>query len=287
MYERGAIWRGAVGAVIVMGLLVMLQAPAGDQHGLADQDGLLGKDSSPAEDGAAQRDETGASSPRRGASVQVEVRGRQAALSDGRTASHAVVASGLFPTTGVPSSDAGAEVGEYVGTVGLASDDRFAPAGARSRVTDRYGVLGDRGQDALHLIGYRWRLHLPAWSIDFLPADAGLRGLARTQERRIEIYVRDTDTAWELARVIAHELGHAVDLSHLDIDDRRAWRLLRRIDDQTPWWPDDGRADFATGAGDFAECFASWQVGSSSLSQVAGPCGAEAHALVGALSLPD
>ena len=287
MYERGAIWRGVVGAVIVTGLLVVLQVPAGDRRGSADQAGRLGQDSTLEEDGAAQRDEPGAASPRRGASGQVEVRGRQAALSDGRTASHAAVASGLFPATGFPPADAVGEVEELVGAVGLASEDWFASAGPRGRVTDRYDVLGHRGQDALHLIGYRWRRHLPTWSIDFLPANAGLRGLTRTQERRIEIYVRDTDTAWELARVIAHELGHAVDLSHLDIDDRRAWRLLRGIDDQTPWWPDDGRADFATVAGDFAECFASWQVGSSSLSQVAGRCGAEAHALVGALSLPD
>ena len=171
--------------------------------------------------------------------------------------------------------------------MGLASVAPLSPAAPRDRVTDRYDVLGDRGQDALHLVGYRWRTLLPDWSIDFMPADAGLRGLTRTEEHRIEIFVRDTDTAWELARVIAHELGHAVDLSHLDIDDRQAWRLARGIDDQIPWWPDDGQADFATGAGDFAECFASWQVGSSSLSQVAGRCGSEAHALVGALAIPD
>ena len=41
---------------------------------------------------------------------------------------------------------------------------------------------------------------------------------------------------------------------------------------RTSWWPGSGAVDFATGAGDFAECFATWLVGSTSLSQVAGPC---------------
>lgn len=117
-----------------------------------------------------------------------------------------------------------------------------------------------RGTAALARIGYDWTNRLPGWTIEFLPGRSGLIGLTYTHERRIEIYVRDSLSDDLLTHVIAHELGHAVDLTHNSGADREAWQQARGITG-SPWWPGNGTTDFSTGAGDFAEAFAEWQVG--------------------------
>lgn len=141
-----------------------------------------------------------------------------------------------------------------------------------------------RPDEAMALISYPWRRRLAGWEIAFEPARDGLRGLTLSGERRIEIYVRDGDSAWFLARVLAHEIGHAVDLTLLDTQRRRRWEQARGFAETATWWPASGVSDFASGAGDFAECFATWQVGSASRSEIAGPCSADHLALVAELS---
>ncbi len=126
------------------------------------------------------------------------------------------------------------------------------------------------GAQALRRLDYPWQQLLPGWTIEFKPAKAWLRGLTVADDRRIEIYVHTTNTA-VLARIVAHELGHAADLTYNDTSARRQWKSARGISTATPWWPAAGYPDFSTGSGDFAECFAAWQVGSSSRSD-AGAC---------------
>ncbi len=120
-----------------------------------------------------------------------------------------------------------------------------------------------RGEAALARISYPWQQLLPGWTIEFLPEKSGLFGLTLVPEKRIEVYVRDTQTEELLAHVIAHELGHAVDVTLNNGPDRRAWAEARGTG-SSPWWPGNGTSDFSTGAGDFAESFAAWQVGSGS-----------------------
>lgn len=141
-----------------------------------------------------------------------------------------------------------------------------------------------RGRAALTLIDYRWQELLPEWSIDFLDAKEGLYGLTLVPEKRIEIYVRPEQSETLLAHVIAHELGHAVDVTFNDGGERRRWEEARDLDG-APWWPGSGATDFSTGAGDFAEAFAAWQVGDESFrSTLADPPTAEHLALIAELA---
>jgi hypothetical protein len=135
-------------------------------------------------------------------------------------------------------------------------------------------VVGDpRGTETMALITFPWRRTLPGWSIAFLPARAGLRGLTRVDDRRIEIYLRDGDSAASSARVVAHELGHAVDVELNSPSDRERWRAVRGVPPSVSWWPGNEVSDFDTLAGDFAEAFATMLTGSVSLSRVAPPPG--------------
>lgn len=163
---------------------------------------------------------------------------------------------------------------------------RTAQAGAASETTDAdddaTSILGHyaepdgseaarRGADALARLSYPWQQMLPGWTIDFHEATAGAYGYTLTRERHIDIYVRPDQSDHLLAHVVAHEIGHAVDVSLNDGDDRRRWQEQRHITGDQ-WWPDNRAADFATGAGDFAESFAAWQVGTYSFrSEIAAP----------------
>lgn len=115
--------------------------------------------------------------------------------------------------------------------------------------------------DALERLPYPWRSELPGWTIRFLEPRDQASGYTWTAQKRMEIFVEGDDAADRVARVLAHELGHAVDVTLNTGDERRAWLAERGATAETPWWPSSGLPDFESGAGDFAEVFAAWQVG--------------------------
>lgn len=116
-------------------------------------------------------------------------------------------------------------------------------------------------EPALDLIRYPWRSELQGWTIAFLQPRTTASGYTWSAERRIEVFVDEGDSSERIARVLAHEIGHAIDVTLNDADDRRAWLTERELDQDTQWWPGSGLPDFETGAGDFAEVFAASQVG--------------------------
>jgi hypothetical protein len=140
-----------------------------------------------------------------------------------------------------------------------------------------------RAAAALALLEFPWRRVLPGWSIAFLPERAGLRGLTIVDDRRVEIFVRDNDTPQTLARIVAHELGHAVDVELNSHADRERWRAARGVGPEVSWWPRNGESDFDTLAGDFAEAMATLLTGSVSQSRVAPPPGPAELALLSEL----
>ncbi len=141
-------------------------------------------------------------------------------------------------------------------------------------------TVRERGEQALESFAYDWQNGLPGWEISFHPGRTGVLGYTFVQEKRIEVYVRADMSDPLLAHVIAHEMGHAIDVSQNTGEDRRRWQQERGISDK-PWWPGNGATDFSTGAGDFAESFAAWQVGSGSFrSKLGAPPDAAARALL-------
>ena len=75
-------------------------------------------------------------------------------------------------------------------------------------------------------------------------------------EHRIEIYVRPQDDVQLIAYDIAHELGHAMDLTYNTDETRKKWMMVRGIDPATSWFGCNQCSDYSTPAGDFAETFA-------------------------------
>ncbi len=132
------------------------------------------------------------------------------------------------------------------------------PTTASDRPQPSSPVGQDVDPDAVFaLIDFDWQARLPGWSVNFVPRDGHIAGYTWTREKRIEVFVSPESTPESLARIFAHELGHAVDVEHNTPDERRRWLAAREAVD-APWWPTSGAADFQTGAGDFAEAAAYW-----------------------------
>ena len=140
-------------------------------------------------------------------------------------------------------------------------------AGPPASAQDPPTAVGDA---ALALLDYPWRDL--GWTIQFLPGRTGYLGLARGPKRRIEIYVRPEHDVYDVAHTLAHEMGHAVDLSYGSAYRRREYRRLRGLEMDGKWFGCDSCTDYATPAGDFAEVFEYWLLGGGDYrSQMAGP----------------
>jgi hypothetical protein len=115
------------------------------------------------------------------------------------------------------------------------------------------------GEAALAMIDYPF--DSLGWDIAFLPERTGFLGLAIGPKRRIEIYVRSTHTVTDVAHTLAHEIGHAVDLTYGTRYRHGEYLRLRGFYADADWFGCDSCTDYATPAGDFAEVFEYWLIG--------------------------
>jgi hypothetical protein len=111
-----------------------------------------------------------------------------------------------------------------------------------------------RPETALSLLPIPWQRL--GYEIVFMPPRVGFRAMTFPMKHRIEIYARPQDELDLLAYDIAHELGHAIDLTHNTAKTRREWMQARGIAADTAWFGCDRCSDYNTPAGDFAETFA-------------------------------
>jgi hypothetical protein len=119
--------------------------------------------------------------------------------------------------------------------------------------------LASREQTALGMIHFPWQQL--NYKIVFLAPRPGVRAMTFPDQHRIEVYARPNDDVRLLAYDIAHELGHAIDVTRNTKESRKNWTRLRGIDPATPWFGCNGCSDFDTPAGDFAETFAFLMLG--------------------------
>lgn len=141
------------------------------------------------------------------------------------------------------------------------SEPLAAPASLPFTDVPRAPVLSPeaRGAAALATLGYD-PVSL-GWTVAFRSGRPGYLGLAHPDRRHIDVFVRRGQSDASVRATLAHEIGHAVDLTYGDDDRRAQWLRLRGIDAAVPWFGCHACADHATGAGDFAEVFALWLTG--------------------------
>lgn len=186
----------------------------------------------------------------------------RATTANGAFAVEAKAGAGAGTLTPTSAAGAGCGLAEAPTLTGF----RLPPATDLAPDTTWYERIGEA---ALAKVTYPWTDRLAGWSIVFLPGRPGLLGGTWTYEQRIEIYVRESQTAQDVAFTLAHELGHAVDVTLMSEHDRQRWKTARAIDAAVPWWVESGATDFSSGSGDWAEAFAVWQIGGESHSRVA------------------
>jgi hypothetical protein len=131
------------------------------------------------------------------------------------------------------------------------------------------GTVEQRGAAALALISYPWER--TGFSIVFTGPNDGLLGLTDPSSKRTTIYIRPTQSIRDIARVLAHEIGHTVDFTMTTDAERADYRRIRGLDNR-PWYPDcSGCSDYASPVGDWAETFAYWLLGDGSFASQLAP----------------
>ena len=117
-----------------------------------------------------------------------------------------------------------------------------------------------RPESALDLIQIPWKQL--GYDIVFMPPRPGFRAMTLTGQRRIEVYARPQDDTALLVYDIAHEIGHAIDVTYNTARSRKEWMQARGINSNTQWFGCDRCSDYKTPAGDFAETYAAILCGS-------------------------
>ena len=107
------------------------------------------------------------------------------------------------------------------------------------------------------------RIYGAGWTIHYLPARAGYRGMTDFATSRIDVYINSDQSVAFTARVLAHEIGHVIDVQWGTAASRRQYLKLRGINPDAQWYGCSGCNDFTTPAGDFAEVVARYLTGNT------------------------
>lgn len=153
---------------------------------------------------------------------------------------------GRAPAPAAPTTTTSTPPGASVPPAPLASEPATGPAPSV-------------GNEALTLIGFPWtRL---GYSLSFTGPTSGLLGLTTCATHSITIYVRPTQTVGQVAFVTAYEIAHAVDCTYNTAPTRARWAALRGFGNGVSWFPPCTCNEDDYGSGDFADVFATWQMG--------------------------
>ncbi len=129
------------------------------------------------------------------------------------------------------------------------------PPAARATET-----LEARARRLLGTLRYDWAAL--GYTVSFLPGQRGWLGLTNPHTKEISVYVRSGQTDQQLLVTLAHEIGHAVDFTYTTFARQAEYLALRGIAPSSVWLPCEYCSDYDSPAGDFAEVFAVWLVGS-------------------------
>jgi hypothetical protein len=96
---------------------------------------------------------------------------------------------------------------------------------------------------------------LSGWTVQWQPSRSGYLAVTWPATHTIDVYVRPGRSAALTAYDLAHEYGHALDVSYLNAGTRGQWGQRRGIDTSS-WFGCDMCNDFAAPSGDWAESVA-------------------------------
>ncbi|HET7489319.1 MAG TPA: hypothetical protein VFJ85_15415 [Acidimicrobiales bacterium] len=155
------------------------------------------------------------------------------------------------------------------------------PAAGRSTA----GSPAEKGAAALALVHYP--IDQTGFRVTFEGERQGILGMTFLGSRTITVYVRSSQSVGAVARVLAHEVGHAVDASFTTEAERSQYRAIRGIGGGS-WYSDcTDCSDYGSPSGDFAEVFAYWLLGDGTfLSTMAGKPTASQLAQLGPIFAP-
>lgn len=110
------------------------------------------------------------------------------------------------------------------------------------------------------------RIHYPyqrlGYAIAFHGPLNGFLGLTDCTAHHVDVYIRPSESADQVAFVTAFELAHAVDCGFNTSATRAAWASVRGFPSGWTWFPSCTCSEDEFGSGDFSDVFATWLVGS-------------------------
>lgn len=115
------------------------------------------------------------------------------------------------------------------------------------------GTPESKGAAALAMIAYPW--DSLGYRFVFEGPKRGFLAVTNTGTKTIEVYVRQCQGVDQLATVVGHEIGHAIDDRYLSPADREQVQRYRGYSPRE-WYGCNRCTDYATPAGDFAEAVA-------------------------------